>query len=98
MILVPDAYLGYFLSYNGLGKPVGGGRGEVWRTFVNRYFPGAGQAKVDVDSDTAKSDGHAVSGLYNGTRRGETTLLKILALISQFSVRSDKEGVLQLKE
>jgi CubicO group peptidase (beta-lactamase class C family) len=38
MILVPDAHLGYFLSYNSLGKDVGGGRGEVWRTFVNRYF------------------------------------------------------------
>src|SRR5437773_4007135 len=43
MILVPDAHLGYFLSYNSLGKDVGGGRGEVLRTFVNRYFPSAGQ-------------------------------------------------------
>src|SRR5881398_2122231 len=29
MILVPNAHLGYFLSYNSLGKDVGGGRGEV---------------------------------------------------------------------
>ena len=39
MVLVPDAHFGYFLSYNSLGKDVGGGRGEVWRTLVNRYFP-----------------------------------------------------------
>src|SRR6266545_4535431 len=97
MILVPEAHFGYFLSYNSLGKDVGGGRSEVWRTFVNRYFPGAGQPKVDVDSNTAKSDGRAVSGLYDATRRGETTFLKILALIGQFSVRSDKEGVLQIE-
>jgi CubicO group peptidase (beta-lactamase class C family) len=97
MILVPDAHFGYFLSYNSLGKDVGGGRGEVWRTFANRYFPGAGQPKVDVDPNTAKSDGRAVSGTYDGTRRGETTLLKILALLGQFSVRSDKEGVLQIE-
>ncbi len=32
MVLVPDAHVGYFLSYNSLGKNVGGGRGEVWRT------------------------------------------------------------------
>jgi CubicO group peptidase (beta-lactamase class C family) len=97
MILVPEAHLGYFLSYNSLGKPVGGGRGEVWRTLVNRYFPGADQRKADVDSDTAKSDGRAVTSLYDGTRRGETTLLKILALAGQFSVKSDKEGILQIE-
>ena len=97
MILVPEAHFGYFLSYNSLGKDVGGGRGEVWRTLVNRYFPGAGQPKTDVDPNSAKSDGHAVSGLYDGTRRGETTLLKIVALADQFSVRNDKEGVLQIE-
>ena len=94
MILVPEAHLGYFLSYNTLGKDVGGGRGEVFRTLVNRYF---GQPKLDVNPDTAKSDGRAVSGLYDGTRRAETTLLKILALVGQFSVSSDKDGVLQIE-
>src|SRR6266487_1250782 len=97
MILVPDAHLGYFLSYNSLGKDVGGGRAEVWRTFVNRYFPSTGQPKVDVDSNVAKSDGRAVSCSYNGTRRGETTLLRIIALVDQFKVSSDKEGVLQIE-
>jgi CubicO group peptidase (beta-lactamase class C family) len=97
MVLVPDAHVGYFLSYNSLGKNVGGGRGEVWRTFANRYFPSAGQPKANVDSNTAKSDGRAVSGMYDGTRRGETTLLKIVALPSQFRVRSDKDGVLTVE-
>ena len=97
MILVPDAHLGYFLSYNSLGKDVGGGRGEIWRTFANRYFPSAGQPKVDADRNAAKSDGRAVSGLYDGTRRGETTFLRILALVGQFSVSSDKDGVLQIE-
>jgi hypothetical protein len=97
MILVPDAHVGYFLSYNSLGKTVGGGRGEVFRTFVNRYFASVAQSKPDVNSNTAKSDGRAVSGFYNGTRRGETTFLKMLALVGQFSVTSDKEGVLQIE-
>jgi hypothetical protein len=63
---------------------------------VNRYFP-AGQPKVDVDPNTAKSDGRAVSGLYDGTRRGQTTFLRMLALVGQFSVSSDEEGVLQIE-
>jgi hypothetical protein len=45
----------------------------------------------------AKSDGRAVSGLYDGTRRAETTFLKMLALVGQFGVSSDKEGVLQIE-
>jgi hypothetical protein len=97
MILIPKEHFGYFLSYNSLGKDVGGGRGEVWHTFANRYFPSAGQPKVDVDPNTAKSDGRAVSGLYDGTRRAETTFLRILALVDQFKVSSDKEGVLQIE-
>src|SRR5262245_1567351 len=97
MILVPDAHVAYFLSYNSLGKDVGGGRGEVCRTFVNRYFPSAAQPKADVESNTAKSDGRAVSGHYEGTRRGETTFLRMLALADQFTVSSDKEGVLQIE-
>src|SRR5215471_3266691 len=39
MVLIPDAHVGYFLSYNTLGKQVGGGRGEVQRAFMSRYFP-----------------------------------------------------------
>jgi hypothetical protein len=97
MILIPEAHFGYFLSYNSLGKDVGGGRGEVWRTLVDRYFPSAGQTKPDVDPHSAKSDGRAVSALYDGTRRAETTFLKIVALADQFSVSSDKEGVLQIE-
>jgi CubicO group peptidase (beta-lactamase class C family) len=97
MVLVPDAHVGYFISYNSFGKNVGGGRGEVLRAFMDRYFPNSSEAKVGVDPNTSKSDGRTVSGVYNGTRRGETTFLRILALLSQFSVRSDKDGVLTVE-
>src|SRR5260370_4092249 len=70
MVLVPKAHVGYFISYNSAGKNVGGGRGEVLRAFANRYFPKPGEPKVDVDPNTAKTDGRAVSGVYEGTRRG----------------------------
>jgi CubicO group peptidase (beta-lactamase class C family) len=97
MILIPAAHFGYFLSYNSLGQDIGGGRGEVWHTVVDRYFHSAVQSTVDADSNTAKTDAQAVAGLYEGTRRGETTLLKILALFDQFNVSSDKDGVLQIE-
>jgi CubicO group peptidase (beta-lactamase class C family) len=98
MVLMPDAHVGYFISYNSAGKSVGGGRGEVLRAFANRYFPNSAGPKIDVDPSIAKSDGRAVSGVYQVTRRGETTLLKLLALLGQFSVRSDKDGVLTIED
>src|SRR5438874_1185943 len=97
MVLVPDAYVGYFISYNSLGKNVGGDRGEISRAFMNRYFPYPTESKVDVDASTQESDGRKVSGVYDGTRRGETTFLKLLALLGQFKVSGDKDGILTVE-
>ena len=97
MVLVPDAHMGYFISYNSLGKNVGGGRGEILRAFMNRYFSNPGESKGNVDASTQKSDGRKVSGVYNGTRRGETTFLKLVALLDQFRVSSDKDGILTVE-
>ena len=97
MVLVPDAHVGYFISYNSLGKNIGGGRGEILRAFMNRYFANPGEPKVNVDANTQKSDGRKVSGVYDGTRRAETTFLKLIALLDQFRVSSDKEGILTVE-
>ena len=97
MVLVPAGHVGYFISYNSLGKNIGGGRGEILRAFMNRYFPNPGEPMVNVDADTQKSDGRKVSGNYDGTRRGETTFLKLIALLDQFRVSSDKEGILTVE-
>jgi CubicO group peptidase (beta-lactamase class C family) len=97
MVLVPDAHLGYFVSYNSLGKNVGGGRGEILRAFMNRYFPNPREPEGNVDANTQKSDGRKVSGVYNGTRRGETTFLKLVSLLDQFRVSSDKDGILTVE-
>ena len=97
MVLVPDAHVGYFISYNSLGKNVGGGRGEILRAFMNRYFPNPGKPEGNVDATAQQSDGRRVSGVYNGTRRGETTFLKLVSLLDQFRVSSDKDGILSVE-
>jgi CubicO group peptidase (beta-lactamase class C family) len=98
MWLCPEARVGFFISYNSAGSKPGGGRGEVLRAFINRYFPSPVQPKVDVDPNRAKVDGRAVSGVYEVTRRGETTFLKLLALLDQSSVHADREGVLTIED
>jgi len=98
VVLIPDAHIGYFISYNSLGKNIGGGRGEVQRAFMNRYFPNQGEPKAEVDSNSAKTDGPAVSGVYEGTRRNQTTFLRLVALLDQFRVKSDKDGILTVED
>ncbi len=97
MVLIPEARFGYFISYNSSGKNVGGGRGEVLRAVMDRYFPNPGEPKANVDPNTAQLDGRAVSGVYDLTRRGETTLLRLLALLGQIGVSSDQNGVLAIE-
>ena len=98
LVLVPDAHVGYFISYNTFGRNVGGGRGEVERAFLNRYFPTQVEPNSEIEPATARIDGRAVSGVYDGTRRSETTFLKMVALMEQFGVKSDKDGILTIED
>jgi CubicO group peptidase (beta-lactamase class C family) len=97
MILMPDAHIGLFISYNSAGSRPGGGRTEVIRAFLNRYFPEPVTAVPAIDSKAAQADGRAVSGVYMGSRRGDSTLLKVTALLGQTSVTADQNGVLTIE-
>jgi CubicO group peptidase (beta-lactamase class C family) len=97
MMLMPDAHIGLFISYNSAGSRPGGGRTEVIRAFLNRYFPEPVTATPAIDLKTAQADGRAVSGLYSGTRRAESTLLKVAAVLGQTSVSADQNGILTIE-
>lgn len=96
MMLMPDARVGLFISYNSQGlRP--GGRTEVIRAFLNRYFPDPQIPPAPVELKTAQADGRAVSGVYQGSRRGESTLLKLAAVMGQITVNSDANGILTIE-
>jgi len=97
MILMPAARVGLFLSYNSAGSRSGGGRGEVIRAFLDRYFPDSAAAAPDVDPKMAQADGRAVAGVYITSRRSESTFFKIAAILGQFAVTSDNKGILTLE-
>jgi CubicO group peptidase (beta-lactamase class C family) len=97
MILMPNAQVGLFISYNSQGSRPGGGRTEVIRAFLNRYFPDREVAPLTLDAKTAQADARAVSGVYQGSRRGESSLLKLAAILGQIAVRSDANGVLTIE-
>jgi len=56
MIVMPDAHVGLFISYNSAGSRIGGGRTEVIRSFLNRYFPEPVTASPAIDLKTAQAD------------------------------------------
>ena len=93
MFLIPDARVGVFISYNSGGRP-GGGRGEVQRAFLDRYFPA--EEIPPRPSDEAAVRGREVSGTYEVSRRSDTNWLSITALLGQLTVKSDAEGVLTI--
>jgi hypothetical protein len=97
MMLMPDAHVGLFISYNSAGSRSGGGRTSVIRAFLNRYFPEPVTASPQIDAKAAQADGRAVSGIYSGSRRGESTLLKVAAVLGQISVNADQNGILTIE-
>jgi CubicO group peptidase (beta-lactamase class C family) len=97
MILMPEAHIGLFVSYNSAGSRPGGGRTEIIRAFLNRYFPEPMTAAPVLDLKGAQADGRAVSGMYMGSRRGDSTLLKVAAVLGETSVTADQNGVLTIE-
>lgn len=97
MMLMPDAHVGLFVSYNSAGSRPGGGRTEVIRAFLNRYFPEPVTASSPIDLKAAQTDGRAVSGVYSGSRRAETTFLKVAAVLGQLAVTADPNGLLTIE-
>ncbi|WHZ18562.1 MAG: Beta-lactamase class C-like and penicillin binding proteins (PBPs) superfamily [Rhodanobacteraceae bacterium] len=80
--LLLDKNVGLFMSFNSAGKaPNGtaeGVRTELFRAFLDRYFPYAAPAQPTVAS--AKTDAARVAGWYWASRREESALRLIFSL------------------
>lgn len=92
--LIPDAQLGFFISYNSAGKGEVSGREAVWHAFLDRYFPYQPAPGEAVANATA--DANAVTGHYIVSRRGETTLMKVLTVIGQAKVYRNDDGTISV--
>jgi CubicO group peptidase (beta-lactamase class C family) len=91
-MLEPSRKLMLFISYNSAGggeKP----RPEMIDMFTDRYFPGHGtQSFVSLPRKELTS----IEGVYQSTRREDSTKLKLLSLLSQRMATVDKQGALHL--
>ncbi len=74
--LIPDAGVGVFYSQNSAGKENSGIRGPLFRQFMDRYFP-APAAPVEPTLASAKTDGALAAGMYESSRRSESSFFRI---------------------
>jgi hypothetical protein len=82
--LIPDANVGFFVSYNSGGNGKGSGRTLLWEKFLDRYFPYTPPAAAR--SADAKEQARRVSGNYLVSRREDTHFLRLLYLLEQTKV------------
>jgi CubicO group peptidase (beta-lactamase class C family) len=94
--LIPDAQLGFFISYNSAGNNEVRGREVVWHAFLDRYFPYQPAPAGTVAN--AAEDAKAVSGHYIVSRRSQTTLLKVLTVQGETKVNPNDDGTLSISD
>jgi len=92
--LVLDAGVGFFISYNSAGRGETGGRTQIWRMILDRYFTHIPPVPAAVP--TAEVDASAVSGNYIVSRRSDDSIFHLGALIAQLAVSAHKDGQIEL--
>src|SRR5947209_1213356 len=94
--LIPDAGVGFFVSYNSAGKGEVRSREAVWHAFLDRYFQYE-PAPVSTAADAAK-DAELVSGRYIISRRSETTILKVLTAVGESKISANSDSTISVDE
>jgi len=89
--LIPDASLGFFVSYNSAGIGKVEPRGQLWGAFMNRYLPGP-PARHTLP--TAKEDAKSVAGSYISSRRAEGSLLRAASVLGEIVVTPSADGTI----
>jgi len=92
--LIPTENLGFFVSYNSTGRGDSTPRGNLWRKFLDRYYPYtppaiAGSAATGL---TAAE----VAGSYQTSRRSDNSLLKAFTELSQATVSARDDATIEV--
>ena len=94
--LMPDAQLGFFVSYNSAGKGEIRAREAVWHAFLDRYFPF--ELKDGPAVSTAASDAEQVAGHYIVSRRSQDNILSVLTPVGEFNIVRNSDGTISAND
>jgi Beta-lactamase len=93
--LLPDAGVGFFVSYNSVGRGQISPRTILWDAFLNRYFPAPAFNSPTLDS--AKQDAISVSGNYMASRRSDS-LVKSIAILAESTVFANADNSISVSD
>jgi len=93
--LIPDAGIGFFVSYNSRGKSEISPRTALWNHFLDRYFPYTPPPVQKLS--TAESDARSVAGRYISSRRADTNFLKVSNVFDQVHVTPQADGIIKVE-
>ena len=94
--LVLDKKVGFFVSYNSAGTTSGLGdspRATLWEAFLDRYYPYTPQVEPAAG---AKDAAQAVSGIYNLSRRSDSSFFRVASLLGELTVSPVQDGDIEV--
>ncbi len=94
--LMPDAQLGFFISYNSAGKGEISAREAVWHAFLDRYFPI--ELKDTSPVPTAAQDAAEISGHYIVSRRSQDNILSAITPVGETKFFRNDDGTISSKD
>lgn len=94
MALMLDDHVGFFVSYNSAGKGDDSGPEALWEHFVDRYFPYEPPAITWVANSAA--DIRKIVGTYWSSRRSQTNVAAVSALLDQPKVTANSDGTISM--
>jgi CubicO group peptidase (beta-lactamase class C family) len=97
LYLFLDDNLGLFISLNSAGKEGAAGkiRKAVFEQFADRYLPGS-TFDGNVDPPTAAEHARMMTGLYQVSRRLETSFFRLLGLAGPVKVFTNADGTISV--
>ncbi|MET0532927.1 MAG: serine hydrolase domain-containing protein [Steroidobacter sp.] len=92
-----DDGVGLFISMNSAGKEGGTHhiRSTLFEQFADRYFPGA-PAEGSVDEKTAAEHAGMIAGIYDNSRRIDSSFFSALGLLSPIKVMANEDHTISV--
>jgi CubicO group peptidase (beta-lactamase class C family) len=91
--LIPEKGLGFFVSYNSLGKGEIRPQSTLWQGFLDRYYPVQSPPPF---AGNRVQDAKSVEGYYEPSRGFQTDFLKTSTMMGQYQVTAEKDGTIRI--
>jgi len=93
LLVSPELGVGLFVSYDGRASPPA--ISDLIQAFAQRYLPAR---PADINGFTAlAADPTAVAGVYQGSRRADSTIVRLNALASEISIRPAGDAMITVR-